>query len=118
MQKMNPFGTGGWNRMYVPAGLTDRTLTAIPRPNNDTLYLIAMLDMRDDAVVIQFPAFDSKFVSLETSAYDHYVDIPLSTTKGGGARGSHLTARGAIIRGSFVPKWASSAVGSAHEWHS
>ena len=41
-----------------------------------------MLDMRDDAVVIQFPAFDSKFVSLETSAYDHYVDIPLSTTKG------------------------------------
>lgn len=82
MQKGNPFSTGGWNRMYVPTGLTDHTLTAIPRPNNDTLYLISMLDMRDDAVVIQFPAFDSKFVSLETSAYDHYVDIPLSTTKG------------------------------------
>ena len=82
MQKGNPLGTGGWNKMYVPTGLTDHTLTAIPRPNNDTLYLISMLDMRDDAVVIQFPAFDSKFASLETSAYDHYVDIPLSTTKG------------------------------------
>lgn len=82
MQKNNPLGTGGWNKMFVPTGLTDHTLTAIPRPNNDTLYLISMLDMRDDAVVIQFPAFDSKFVSLETSAYDHYVDIPLSTTKG------------------------------------
>jgi len=82
MQKGNPLGTGGWNKMFVPTGLADHTLTAIPRPNNDTLYLISMLDMRDDAVIIQFPAFDSKFVSLETSAYDHYVDIPLSTTKG------------------------------------
>ena len=41
-----------------------------------------MLDLRNDPVVVYYPAFDSKFVSLETSAYDHYVDIPLSTTKG------------------------------------
>ncbi len=82
MQQGNPLSSGGWNKMFIPTGLTDHTLTAIPRPNNDTLYLISMLDMRDDAVVIQFPAFDSKFVSLETSAYDHYIDIPLSTTKG------------------------------------
>lgn len=82
MQNENPFSTHGWNKMYVPSGLMDATVTAIARPNNDTLYLISMLDMRDDAVVIQFPAFDSKFVSLETSAYDHYVNIPLSTTKG------------------------------------
>jgi hypothetical protein len=38
--------------------------------------------MRDDAIVIQFPEFDSKYVSLETSAYDRYVDVPLSTTNG------------------------------------
>ena len=82
MQKANPFSTNGWNKLFVPTGLMDHTVTAIPRPNNDTLYLIAMLDMRDDAIVIQFPAFDSKYVSLETSAYDHYVDVPLSTTKG------------------------------------
>jgi hypothetical protein len=82
MQEGNPLGTGGWNKMLVPETLSDHTLTAIPRPNNDSLYLISMLDMRDDAIVIQFPAFDSKYVSLETSAYDHYIDVPLSTTKG------------------------------------
>ena len=82
MQETNPFSTHGWNKLFVPTGLMDHTVTAIPRPNNDTLYLIAMLDMRDDAIVIQFPAFDSKYVSLETSAYDHYIDVPLSTTKG------------------------------------
>ena len=82
MQEANPFSTNGWNKLFVPTGLMDHTVTAIPRPNNDTLYPIAMLDMRDDAIVIQFPAFDSKYVSLETSAYDHYVDVPLSTTKG------------------------------------
>ena len=82
MQEANPFSTNGWNKLFIPTGLMDHTVTAIPRPNNDTLYLMAMLDMRDDAIVIQFPAFDSSFVSLETSAYDHYVDIPLSTTKG------------------------------------
>jgi hypothetical protein len=82
LQKENPFSTHGWNKLFVPTGLADHTLTAIPRPNNDTLYLMAMLDMRDDAVVIEFPAFDSKYVSLETSAYDHYVNVPLSTTKG------------------------------------
>lgn len=82
MQKTNPFSTKGWNKMYIPEGLTDHNMTAIPRPNNDSLYLIAMLDMRDDAVVIQFPAYDSKYVSLETSAYDHYVNIPLTTMRG------------------------------------
>ncbi len=82
MQEGNPLGTGGWNKMLVPETLSDHTLTAIPRPNNDSLYLISMLDMRDDAIVIQFPVFDSKYVSLETSAYDHYIDVPLSTTKG------------------------------------
>lgn len=82
MQEGNPLGTGGWNKMLVPETLSDHTLTAIPRPNNDSLYLISMLDLRDDAVVIQFPAFDSKYVSLETSAYDHYIDVPLSTIKG------------------------------------
>ena len=55
MMKANPYSTGGWNKMFVPTSLTDHTLTAIPRPNNDSLYLISMLDLRDDAVVIRFP---------------------------------------------------------------
>jgi hypothetical protein len=33
-------------------------------------------------MVIHYPAFSSRFVSLETSALDHYVNIPLATSKG------------------------------------
>jgi hypothetical protein len=69
-------------KTYKPTALTDHTVTAIAGPNNDTLYVISALDLRKEPVVISYPAFDSKFVSLETSAFDHYCDIPLSTTKG------------------------------------
>jgi len=41
-----------------------------------------MLDLRNEPVIIEYPAFDSKYVVLETSTYDHYCDIPLSTTFG------------------------------------
>ena len=55
---------------------------AIARPNNDTLYQIAMLDLRDEPVIIEVPAFDTRYASLETSAYDGYIDIPLATRNG------------------------------------
>jgi hypothetical protein len=60
----------------------DASVRAIPRPNNDTLYVLSLMDLRKDAVVIQYPAFNSTFVSLETSALDHYCEIPLATSKG------------------------------------
>lgn len=82
VSEKNPFASGGWNKTHYPQGLMNASVRALPRPNNDTLYVLSMLDLRKDAVVIQFPAFDSKFVSLETSALDHYCDIPLATTKG------------------------------------
>jgi hypothetical protein len=41
-----------------------------------------VLDLRHDPVIIKYPVIDSKFVSLETSGYDHYVGIPLATSKG------------------------------------
>ena len=78
----NPFAAGGWNKTYYPQGLMDASVRAIPRPNNDTLYVPSLLDLRKDAVVIQYPVFNSKFVSLETSALDHYCEIPLATSKG------------------------------------
>jgi len=46
------------------------------------LYQLAMLDLRKDAVVFEFPAFESKYVSRMTTGYDHYVEIPLSTVDG------------------------------------
>jgi hypothetical protein len=80
--KKNPFASGGWNKTHYPEGLMDASVRAIPRPNNDTLYVLSMLDLRQDPVVIQYPAFSSRFVSLEISAMDHYVEIPLATSKG------------------------------------
>ncbi|SFU16776.1 Uncharacterized conserved protein [Pseudovibrio denitrificans] len=82
IDKKNPLATGGWNKTEYPKGLANASVRALPRPNNDTLYVISMLDLRNDAVVIEYPAFQSKFVSLEVSALDHYVDIPLATSAG------------------------------------
>ena len=81
MMPENPM-LAGWNGTVAAPGLLDHTMKGIARPNNDTLYVGTCLDLRTEPVIVHYPAFDSKFVALETSAYDHYVDIPLSTTEG------------------------------------
>ena len=75
-------GQGGWNFCVANTGLKDHTMTEIARPNNDTLYLGCMLDLRKDPLILDMPAFDSKYVSLMVTGYDHYVTVPLSVTKG------------------------------------
>jgi len=72
----------GFNKPVAATELTDHTMTSIARPNNDTLYQGAVLDLRLDPVIIEFPAIDSKYAVLETSGYDHYPGVPLATTKG------------------------------------
>lgn len=81
MDENNPTRTG-WNGTFAATGLLDHTMKAIARPNNDTLYVSTIMDLRNEPMIVSYPAFDSKFVALETSAYDHYCDVPLSTTKG------------------------------------
>ena len=72
----------GFNRPVALTVLTDHTMKSIARPNNDTLYQGAVLDLRHDPVIIDFPAIDSKYVCLETSGYAHYVGVPLATSEG------------------------------------
>jgi hypothetical protein len=72
----------GFNKPVALTALADHNMTSIARPNNDTLYQGAILDLRLDPVIIEFPAIDSKYVVLETSGYDHYVGVPLATSKG------------------------------------
>jgi hypothetical protein len=72
----------GFNRPVALTVLADHTMKSIARPNNDTLYQGAVLDLRYDPVIIEFPAIDSKFVCLETSGYAHYVGVPLATSQG------------------------------------
>ena len=73
---------GGWNTCVADTQLKDHTMRVIARPNNDTLYIGCMLDLRKDPVILEMPAFDSKYVSLMVTGYDHYVNVPMSVTKG------------------------------------
>jgi hypothetical protein len=73
---------GGWNTVVPDTELKDHTMQDIARPNNDTLYIGAMLDLRNEPIVLDIPGFDSKYVSLMVTGYDHYVNIPLSTRRG------------------------------------
>ncbi len=54
----------------------------IERPNNDTLYAGAMIDVTEEPMVLKLPAFDSTYVSLMVTGYDHYVNIPMSKAGG------------------------------------
>ena len=78
----NPAGTKGFNKMNVNTALLDHNVKVIARPNNDTLYITAMLDLRKEPVIIDVPIIDSKYVSLMAIAYDHYVNVPLASRKG------------------------------------
>jgi hypothetical protein len=73
---------GGWNIADVDTKLKDHTLKVIARPNNDSFYITCLLDLRKDPVILDMPAFDSKYVSLMVTGYDHYVNIPMSTRQG------------------------------------
>ena len=78
----NPMSVGGWNQIKANTTLADHTMQAIARPNNDTLYVVAGLDLRAEPVILEAPAFDSTYVSLMATGYDHYVNIPMSTRQG------------------------------------
>jgi hypothetical protein len=78
----NPQFTGGYNRVKPNTELADHTLQAISRPNNDTLYTNALIDVTEEPIVLKIPAFDSTYVSLMVTGYDHYVNIPMSTNQG------------------------------------
>ena len=73
---------GGWNTCVADTALKDDTMREIARPNNDSLYISCLLDLRKDPVILEMPAFDSKYVSLMITGYDHYVNIPMATRLG------------------------------------
>ena len=73
---------GGWNTVDADTQLKDHTMREIARPNNDTLYIAALLDLRKDPVILEMPAFDSDYVSLMVTGYDHHVNIPMATRFG------------------------------------
>ncbi len=77
-----PTFTVGWNKIRIDYTKSDNAFKSIARPNNDTLCLTAILDLRKEPVILKFPSFDSKYVSLEITGFDHYCKVPFSSTKG------------------------------------
>ncbi len=73
---------GGWNSCDADTALKDHTMQDIARPNNDTLYVSCVLDLRNDPVVLEMPAIDSDYVSLMVTGYDHYVNVPMASRLG------------------------------------
>jgi len=55
---------GGWNTCMADTKLKDHTMREVARPNNDMLYISCLLDLRKDPVIIEIPAFDTKYASL------------------------------------------------------
>jgi hypothetical protein len=73
---------GGWNICDADMRLKDHTMREIARPNNDTLYISCLVDLRAEPMILEMPDFDSKYVSLMITGYDHYVNVPMSTGQG------------------------------------
>ena len=48
-----PMYVGGWNKIRANTTVADHTLQAIARPNNDTLYLTAMIDVRQEPMILE-----------------------------------------------------------------
>ena len=72
----------GFNTPIASTNLVDHNVKTIARPNNDTLYQGAILDLRHDPIIIKYPAIDSNYVVLETSGYSHYAGVPLASSNG------------------------------------
>jgi hypothetical protein len=73
---------GGWNTVVADTQLKDHTLTDIARPNNDTLYISCLLDLRAEPFILEIPAFESDYASLMITGYDHYVNVPMTSRNG------------------------------------
>jgi hypothetical protein len=112
MDAQNPLSTNGWNKIHKSTELANANMHAIARPNNDTLYQIAMLDLRNEPVILDVPAFDTRYASMETSAYDGYIDIPLSTRFGDYKEPTKLLFHSARTQG-YTPDTKVAGVGKS-----
>jgi len=73
---------GGWNTLDADTALKDHTMREIARPNNDSLYISALVDLRAEPMVLDVPVFGSDYTSLMITGYDHYVNVPMTTRVG------------------------------------
>jgi hypothetical protein len=53
---------GGWNTLQSDTKLKDHTMTDIARPNNDSFYSSALLDLTGEPMILYIPSFNSNYV--------------------------------------------------------
>jgi len=73
---------GGYNTLQADTKLKDHSMKDIARPNNDSFYSMALFDLTGEPMVLYMPSFNSDYVSLMVTAYDHYVDVPKASRNG------------------------------------
>ncbi len=95
----SPVATGGWNKVKTNPELAGHTLQIIARPNNDTLYAPATLDLTNEPIILDAPAFDSTNVSMMATGHDHYVNIPMPTRNLGATNQFSLREKGLTKQG-------------------
>ncbi len=71
--------TRGWNKLYKPKKIRDEREKIWQYPNDDALYLVASLDLRNHPVVISLPALSADYASMRIFSFDSSIQVPLST---------------------------------------
>jgi len=86
------FGNSQWmNRFYHRRTVPDASFTAVVRPNLDTLYSSAWLDLKESAVVITVPKVPSdRFYIFQALTMWTNVFYTFGTRENGGDAGSYL----------------------------
>ena len=74
--------TRGWNKLYKPKKIRDEREKIWLYPNDDALYLVGALDMRNHPVVISFPALSCDYASMRVFSFDSSMQVPLSSRHG------------------------------------
>ena len=68
------------NQMLHASELVDATFTDIVTPNSDTIYSQSFLDLKDDAVILQFPKTDRFSTVQVLDAYTNTITVLDATT--------------------------------------
>lgn len=81
---------GGLNVLGHSRELVDHNFTAVVRPNNDTLYSSAFLDLSDGPLVLTLPEMDERYYSVQFMDPMTEVYEVISRRTRGGAAGTFV----------------------------
>lgn len=87
---------GGTNQLLLNTALADHKRREVVRPNVDTLYGAAWLDLSETPLLLEVPAMPNRYYSIQLLARDTSVREVLGTRATGKTAGSFLLSREGI----------------------